>query len=382
MGAERANAHRLLWLRLMFVICVTLLMIIAASIPLASAVKPVKPPVVTYFTSTTIESRGDVGEFTRLALDGNNDAHIIYYDQDNYALKYATDVGGSWAITILDIVGDKYHCPMGGVGDIVIDDEDTIHVIYYNAEQEILYMTNTAGSWSEAVPLGLGFDVWGQPSLAVDGDGILHLSYYEDSYTTGAAIIYAYGTPGAMTTELITDKQVPSWSTSLTVDSSNVAHVAYVILDDRQVIYANSADGWAPQVVGQGDIHPQIAIGPDDSVHAAYFTYPERALMYACLTEDGWVSQAIDGTVDANVHWLSLTVDDGGKVHISYDDYVGSTKPTLMYATNADGSWVNRLVDGTANVGRGNDIAVGSDLKVHISYLYQGKMNLMYAVST
>ena len=76
-------------------------------------------------------------------------------------------------------------------------------------------------------------------------------------------------------------------------------------------------------------------------------------------------------------------IDGNGGVHISYDDMAANSwKSILMYATNVNGIWENKVVDGTLNVGQANDIAVDAGFKIHISYLNFGKMDLKYAVSS
>lgn len=383
MSNEEVNALRFLWPKLLLVIFLALIMILAASMPMALAAKPQKPPVSSSFTITTVDStRANVGDHSRIAIDANGNSHIIYYDSTNHALKYATNAGGQWGLSTIGYVSPVY-----GVGDIDIDSSGTVHVIYVNIDQELVYMSKTSsGSWSDEIPLGLGSGIGGQISLVIDSQDSFHLCYWR-SYSDGADIVYAYGTPGNLVTEVVAscDNYGPtlSWVTPLSIDSTSVAHVCYVLFgsgDDRYVIYANKAEGWEPHVVDQGDIHAQIAIGPDDSVHIAYFTFPQKALKYAHLADGVWSFQAIDSTTDTSMHWLSLDVDVNGKVHICYNDYAGKIC-VLMYATNAGGEWVNKVVDGTGTVYSTNDIQVGPDIKVHISYLNKSKMDLMYAVS-
>lgn len=385
MSNVKLNALRFIWPKLLLVFFIVLLMILAASLPMAMAAKPQKPPVSTYFTTTSIDNtKADAGDHSRIAVDADGNSHIIYYDSTNHALKYATNAGGQWSLSTIGSVS-----PVFGVGDIATDSDGNVHVIYINVDQELVYKSKTSsGSWSNDIPLNLGSGIGGQISLVIDSQGSFHLCYWY-SNQTGAAIMYASGTPGNLVAEEVAnctnDGPTLSWITPLAVDSSSVAHVCYVLFigeESRTVIYANSADDWVPHVVDQGDIHAQIAIGPDDSVHIAYFTYPQKSLKYAHLDDGVWSFQLIDSTIDTSMHWLSVDADVNGKVHICYNDYVGTTN-VLMYATNAGGAWVNRVVDGTGTAGNANDMQVGSDIKVHISYqsLIRKNGNLMYAES-
>lgn len=52
--------------------------------------------------ATTIDSGGDVGKFSSLAVDENDKVHISYYDATNAGLKYATNAPGGWASSTLD----------------------------------------------------------------------------------------------------------------------------------------------------------------------------------------------------------------------------------------------------------------------------------------
>ena len=64
----------------------------------------------------TVDSAGGVGEYTSIALDTNNHAHISYYDVASGGLKYAYYDGSDWQIETVDSVGDVgRHTSMGAL---------------------------------------------------------------------------------------------------------------------------------------------------------------------------------------------------------------------------------------------------------------------------
>jgi hypothetical protein len=79
----------------------------------------------------TVDSNGKVGAYDSLALDSNDNPHINYCDMTdglfNYVLKYAQKVGSSWETQTVDAGGD-----VGKYTSLAIDSQNNPHISYYN----------------------------------------------------------------------------------------------------------------------------------------------------------------------------------------------------------------------------------------------------------
>ena len=95
--------------------------------------------------SGIIDSNGDVGKFTSIAIDSNGFKHISYYDNTNDDLKYATDMTGSWVITSVDTSGS-----VGVHTSIAIDSNDGVHISYYDATNNDLKYTTCSSDCTNA----------------------------------------------------------------------------------------------------------------------------------------------------------------------------------------------------------------------------------------
>ena len=75
----------------------------------------------------TVDSEGDVGVYTSIALDSNNYPHISYSDNTNSNLKYAKWNGTSWNVQTVDSAGN-----VGWHTSIALDNNNYPHISYYD----------------------------------------------------------------------------------------------------------------------------------------------------------------------------------------------------------------------------------------------------------
>ena len=110
--------------------------------------------------STVIDSTGNVGVTTSIAIDSNGYKHISYLDGTNDDLKYATDKTGSWVTVSVDTTGN-----VGIYTSIAIDSNDALHISYYDdTNDDLKYATCSSGctiasNW-DIVPLTQQ-ELWG-----------------------------------------------------------------------------------------------------------------------------------------------------------------------------------------------------------------------------
>lgn len=307
-----------------------------------------------------IESVDDTiaGYDTSIAVDSLGYVHISSRDASGW-LCYSTNSSGTWSTTKLDAIAHRQT-------SIAVDSNDKVHISYYIAAYgDLKYATNAFGGWSIQIVDGL--NAGEMCSIALDSNDKVHISY-----RSGYDLEYATNATGSWTTEIV-DNSVAIWYTSIAIDSNNKIHISYQDMENDDLKYATNASGtWATETVdsvGDTGIHTSIAVDSLDDIHISYHDNQSGSnenLMYAKKASDAWQFHVLDGGGCANSA-TSIAMDSYDKAHISYS---GSDGETLMYVTDASGSWNIEVVDASIDgwLGGHNAIAVDSENRVHISY--------------
>ena len=298
-----------------FVVLPTLffLMVLFSIFPLAAL-------AATWNPTQTIDSIGDVGLDTSLAVDLSGKPHISYYDVTNQDLKYASSNGTAWSSETVDATGN-----VGLYTSLAIDFLGNPHISYYDVTNgDLKYAFKSGTTWSAQAVDAPG-DVGQYTSITLDFSGDPRISYYD---VTNQDLKYA-------------SKDGPTWSKE-TVDSTGD--------------------------VGQ---HTSLALDILEKPHISYYDVTNGDLKYASKNAV-WNPETVDTTGDVG-QYTSLALDISEKPHISYYDV---TNGDLRYASK-NAAWSSAPVDTTGDVGRHTSFSLGSR-NLHLSYYDATSGNLKY----
>jgi hypothetical protein len=357
-------------------------------------------PVAAQWTITTVDSTVNAGVDTSLALDGSGNPRISYHRVDTDDLKYAwCDVNcantGNWAAEAVDSAGD-----VGEYTSLALDAGGNPRISYYAFETGALKYAfcdtgcDNPSNWANlAVDSSSKMD--GDTSLVLDGSGNPRISYHDDvdsnlKYTWCDTACDNTGNWNSIAVDSAGDVGLYS---SLVLDSSGNPRVSYYKSDTGDLKYAwcdagcDNPVNWNNITVasdGNVGLYTSLALDSGNNPRISYQDGTSLDLYYTwcnagCADPANWNRVAVDtlGPVGAD---LSLALDSSGNPRISY-----SGNDTLKYAwcdtgCNDPGNWNTETVDSTAGtVGAYTSLKLdGSDIS-HISYYDLTNGNLKYA---
>ena len=135
---------------------------------------------------TTVDSEGDVGRFPSLVLDQGEYPAVSYYEQTSATegfIKLARWNGSGWDIQRIDKLTNVFlgHFGARRTSSIVIDGDDR-PIVAYADEQLVKLGWWDGAAWHLDTVFTAGEEPLGQQvSLALDGSGVLHLTFADVS---------------------------------------------------------------------------------------------------------------------------------------------------------------------------------------------------------
>lgn len=132
---------------------------------------------------SSIDNNGDVGDYSSLVLDADDFPRISYMFDSNYGapptddLRYIRWTGTGWTpIQAVDSVGD-----VGGYTSIAIGTDGFVHIAYFDyLNGNLKYARYTGSSW-EVKTIDSSGNVGYYATLTLDSNNLPHIAYYDDT---------------------------------------------------------------------------------------------------------------------------------------------------------------------------------------------------------
>ena len=298
----------------------------------------------------------DVGQYTSIALDNQNYAHISYYDVDSTNLKYARFTGSGWEITVVDHSGDVGKYSSIAIG--YVNGARRIHISYYDDTNDDLKYAYYNGSNWNSWSIDTQGDVGKWTSIAVDSDNHPHISYYDD---TNDDLKYAYYDGSSWTREIADASQGENVGqyTSIALDpGTNYPRISYYRLHgdpqdgdlkfayrDNTRWYSEVADNGNGDDVGQ---YTSLALNGSGHPRISYYDVTDKDLyyiegMFTLLSPSPWLER--EGSQSARSSSFSQSQPNPfiHRTLISYE--LLSSAPVSLRIYDLTGTLVKTLIN-------------------------------------
>jgi hypothetical protein len=255
-----------------------------------------------------VDGTPDVGAYASLWVVDERYGHISYYDAGNGALKYAYEAGDGWQVETVDSDGDA-----GRHSSVAVDSIGRTHIVY-QADDSLRYARKSADQWAIAL---LVESVASNSSISVDSSNRMHACYCDAG--TGQLVYRVRGDAG-WENEVIDTEGADL--VSLILDVNEIPHVSYC--RDGNVLYAvKSADQNEWQRESLHGITASVTSVAADSAGNPHIVYrssgtEDNSVRYIRHDGDGWVEEWMDPDVGVDGGYPSITINDDDDVFIFY----------------------------------------------------------------
>jgi hypothetical protein len=182
----------------------------------------------------SLNPTADTGWYTSLALDDVSGlARISYYDAGTNDLRFATQTGAAaWTLETVDSVGD-----VGLHTSLALDSSGNAHVGYYSATAgEVRHAVWNGVSWDiEVVATGIITDP-GHLTLSIDGLDRTHITYLSGNGDGTSSVMYGVDDGSVWGLETVVTNSIFS-SLDLVADATGHGHLVFES-DAGELIYA------------------------------------------------------------------------------------------------------------------------------------------------
>ncbi len=249
-----------------------------------------------------IETVDSVGSHTSLTLDPSGNPHISYYDSINYNLKYARWDGSSWQIEIVDEPGN-----VGRYTSIALDSSGNPHISYHGSG-DLKYARWDGSAWQIETVDSSG-NVYKYTSLALDHSGNPHISYCDYSHD----LEYARWDGSSWEIETVDTEGEVGQYTSLALDSSNNPKISYYYRTNRNRTSSDLKYAyWDPDASGIDDLSLFVEVA-DEGVLLSWSIVGDEPASVNVLRGTG-SNETLHPLCELNgsaTSWLDVSVEAG-----------------------------------------------------------------------
>jgi hypothetical protein len=302
-----------------------------------------------------------------IAIDSNNQPHIVYYDDDvNEELNYAIWTGESWEIEFVvnwDVIGKIA---------LTMDSLDQPHMAFFTEgigwDRNLKYSYLEGGNWNHT---SVSNDQKGSCSISIDSNDYPHITYFNHELSALEYVKYN-GTDWEYET-------VDSWprngsyyysgSSSIAIDSNDYPHIGYYEVYNGDLKYArwNGTD-WNIETVDSAENTGEgvsLDLDSNERPHMAYYDDTNEDLKYARWNGNSWKIETVESEGEVG-HYPTLELDSIDYPHITYYWYTPENFREYKYATWQGTKWKFETLDVPS--ARGLDMALDSNDLAHIIY--------------
>lgn len=314
-----------------------------------------------------------------IRVDSKGKLHVVFTTNTGgipTGIRYYTNASGSWAGEDVASVGGT----SSGYPSLVLDASDQPHVTFADqSKNKVLHARRaTAGPGWTLLDVAFGR---GPTSLAIDGNGTLHLAYLDAQLRYASKPVTSPSWQSYLVSSTI--KNGAEAELSLALDSTGLPQIAFGDGGDsyggrlRHATMGSTPTSWAvvePQGLpaDRAAYHPSLAITPAGVVQIAHFSVdlsPAVATLRLTKRVGGtWTTQiasSATGTPQYAGIFCALTLDSQGNAQIAHRD---SLVDELRFVTNLGGSWKSTLLAKGGNVGRWASLARATTGTLHVLF--------------
>ncbi|MHA1409636.1 MAG: hypothetical protein ACTSQY_04900 [Candidatus Odinarchaeia archaeon] len=328
-----------------------------------------------------------------VAVDNQGRIHaVIYYDRNIY---YIYDNNGYINETLVTTITNdpdnnrNYIAPV-----IAVDSNGLAHIVYYSydgTDFEIYYVhSKPDGGFTDPIQLTYNTVADDYPQIVIDHNDVVHIVYQvgiksETTQNIEIELKYInstdYTTFSPPQTVIMPAYADVGFSQRLAVDSKNIVHLVYqaspkLLPVNYSIIYANNSNGSFDHFeqinVSIADFEPQIAIGPNDSVHIAFLANISQSLMYVNNSLGNFnISTPVKISSLPYMESPRLMVDNTSTVHfVMVGNSTTSSVLNLYYTNNATGSFTTETLIHSSELEQSfTNTVMDNNGSIHLIYL-------------